>query len=84
MVKDEPESVLAELRDLILNYLQKNPSAADSLKGVMDWWLPQTYEKVDAAKIEHILEQLIADGLVRKSFLIGGTILYRQGKVKKL
>ena len=80
MDNDEPESELADLRDVILHYLQKNPSAADSLEGVMNWWLSPAYGKVDAARIEQALEQLIAEGLVRKTALVDGTVLYRQGK----
>jgi len=76
----ESESELADLRDVILNYLQRNPSAADSLEGVMNWWLPQAYENGDAARIEQALEQLVAEGLVKKISLLDGTVLYRRGE----
>lgn len=75
---DEPESELADLRDVILHYLQNNARAADSLEGIMNWWLPPTYGKVDAARVEKALEQLIAEGLVRKTGLVDGTVLYRR------
>ena len=67
-------------REAILQYLHNNPNAADSLDGIVSWWLPSTYKKVDASKIEQVLRQLVSEGLVIKSFLVDGTILYRQGK----
>ena len=75
---DEPESELADLHDVILHYLQKNPNAADSLKGIMNWWLPPAYGKVDAAGVEQVLEQLIAEGWVKKISLLDGAVLYRR------
>jgi Fe2+ or Zn2+ uptake regulation protein len=74
------ESDIAKVREAILHYLQNNANAADSLEGVMNWWLPPAYEKVDVAGVEQILEQLIVEGLVRKTSLVDGTILYRQKK----
>lgn len=65
-----------DLRGEILLYLQNNPNAADSLEGIVTWWLPQMYESVDAASVEQVLEQLIAEGRVKKLSLIDGTYLY--------
>lgn len=78
------KSDLAELHDAIVDYLQNNPNAADSLEGIMNYWLPQAYQKIDAARIEQILELLIDEALVRKIILADGTALYRQGRRKKL
>jgi hypothetical protein len=63
----------------VVDYLQNNPNAADSLEGIMNCWLPQVYKKVDAVRIEQVPEQLIADVLVRKTFLVDGTDPYSQG-----
>ena len=80
-VKNE-ESVteLENLRDGILQYLQDNINAADSLEGVMNWWLSQSYKKCSATKVEQVLEQLINEGLVRKTYLVDGTVLYSRGE----
>ena len=72
------ESDMAYLRGEIIDYLRKNPNAGDSLEGVMNWWLSQRDKKPDVAEIEQVLEQLIAEGSVRKVSLVGGTILYRK------
>jgi hypothetical protein len=70
----DPEPL--DLRGEILLYLQNNPNAADSLEGIVNWWLPQIYHSVDAASVEQVLEKLIAEGQVKKSSLVDGTNLY--------
>ena len=75
------ESDMKFLRKEIIDYLRKNPNAGDSLEGVMNWWLSQRNKKPDVAEIEQVLEQLIAEGSVRKVSLVGGTILYRKNKL---
>lgn len=82
MEYDKSESDLAELHNVIVDYLKNNPNAADSLEGIMNYWLPLAYENGDAAKIEQVLEQLIAEGRVKKITLVGGTVLYRQGELR--
>ena len=78
---EKSESDPANLQKEIEDYLQKNPNAGDSLEGVMSWWLSQRNKKPDVAEIEQVLEQLIAEGSVRKVSLVGGTILYRKNKL---
>lgn len=74
------KSDLAELHDVIVDYLQNNPNAADSLEGIMNYWVPQAYRRIDAATIEQVLEQLIDEDKVQKVVLADGAILYRQGE----
>ena len=78
MGNGESDLELANLRDVIQHYLMKNPNAADSLQGIMSWWLPFMYGKVEAARVKQVLEQLIAEGVVRKVTLVDGTILFRR------
>lgn len=75
------ESDKANMRGEIMRYLQMHPNAADSLNGVIDWWLSDRYQAEDVKEVEQVLEQLITDGLVKKVFLIDSTVLYkRNGK----
>jgi len=73
------KSDLAELHDVIVDYLQNNPNAADSLEGILNYWVPQAYRKIDRATIEQVLEQLMDEGKVQKVGLADGSILFRQG-----
>lgn len=76
------KSDLAELHDVIVDYLQNNPNAADSLEGIINYWLPQAYRKIDPARIEQTLEHLIDAGHVRKVVIAEGTVIYRKRKQK--
>jgi len=72
------ESDKTSMRSEILQYLQRFPDAADSLNGIINWWLPGKYKDEDVSKVEEVLEQLIAEGVVRKVFLIDKTVLYKR------
>lgn len=75
---DESASEIDRLHNAILHYLQSNPNAADSLGGVMNWWLPELgYEQVSAESVLQALERLVAVGVVEKIPLVDGTVLYR-------
>lgn len=61
MRNDESALVIDRLQNALLRYLQSNPDAADSLEGVMNWWLPKLgYEQVSAESVRQALERLIA------------------------
>lgn len=70
-----PADVAAEL----LDYLRERPNAADTLDGIMNWWLPRQRYETEQRKVEQALEQLVALGLVAKNRLSDGTILYSRG-----
>ncbi|WP_297324647.1 hypothetical protein [Nitrosomonas sp.] len=72
------ESSKANIRKEILQYMQTHPDAADSLNGIVNWWLSSKYSAEDMKKVEGVLEQLIKDGLVKKVVLIDKTILYKR------
>jgi hypothetical protein len=72
-----------EARTALLNYLQRNPSAADTLKGIVRWWLTDIKGKVSEEGVEYVLEKLITEGLIRKSMLADGTTLYSRSVVNK-
>lgn len=70
------EAKIARLREAILDYLQRNPEAADTLEGIVSWWLPAEPVRVEASRVERALEQLVAEGFAVKSVLVEGTVLY--------
>ena len=73
------EAGVARVRAAILEYLEHNSSAADTLDGIVDWWLPIEQRGMDRDKIDLALERLVADGLVKTTCLIDGTVLYSRG-----
>ena len=70
------ESEIARLRAAILDYLRRNPDAADTLGGIVSWWLPAESVRFDASRVERVLEELVREGFVVKSVLVEGTVLY--------
>lgn len=70
------EARITYLRHAILEYVRRNPEAADTLRGVADWWLPAEHRGTSAAVLEQALEQLVALGLIARKQLPDGTILY--------
>jgi Fe2+ or Zn2+ uptake regulation protein len=75
---DKPVPDRNHLQNAVLQYWRNNPNAADSLQGIINWWLPkQGYEKVAMESAYQALEQLVAAGVVEKVLLVDGTVLYR-------
>lgn len=70
------ESGTSHVRDAILQYLQRNPDAADTLRGVMSWWLPAQFHEKAEKDVEQAMERLVAQGDLTKTVLVDGSILY--------
>ncbi|WNL45674.1 hypothetical protein RKE25_20035 [Dyella sp. BiH032] len=65
-----------EVQTSVLAYLHRHPEAADTLDGIVNWWLPR--QRLDTARqrIEAALEALVAEGRLCRHALPGGTVLY--------
>jgi Fe2+ or Zn2+ uptake regulation protein len=68
----------ARVRVAILDYLAHNHDAADTVRGIMNWWLPPEDSSVDRSTVEHVLDQLAAEGFVSATRLADGTVIYRR------
>jgi hypothetical protein len=62
----------------ILAYLADRPDAADSARGIAEWWLGGE-AALDVAAVESALEALAREGLVRADRLAHGTRVWRAG-----
>lgn len=71
-------------RDRLINaialYLKAHPNAADSVEGIMQWWLPQQ-NPVDMNDLQQALDYLAETGAVSRTVLLDGRVLYT-GKEK--
>ena len=67
---------IPEIAQQVRNYLLMHPNAADSLHGVLRWWLPRQRYEESLDKMQQALEYLIAEGVVAKKILVGGEIVY--------
>jgi hypothetical protein len=71
---------LARLRGAILRYLRAHPQAADTMAGIVEWWLPQYLHAEAVERVQAALDELVAQGWVDKITLIEGTVLYADGR----
>ena len=77
------QSPSAEVAATVLAYLQHHPDAADTLEGIVRWWLPQQRYETEKARIEQVLETLVGEGTLSRERLPGGALLYTLSKSGK-
>ncbi|MFC5437159.1 hypothetical protein ACFPME_11365 [Rhodanobacter umsongensis] len=65
-----------EIESSVLAYLHRHPQAADTLRGIVNWWLPQQRYESGCQRIERVLSELVARGVLRRDPLPHGDVLY--------
>lgn len=65
-----------EIEHAVLSYLEQRPQAADTLDGIVRWWLPQQRYSIAQARIEATLQRLVSQGLLQQRRLPTGDALY--------
>lgn len=65
-----------EVRHSVLAYLRSHPQAADTLSGIVNWWLPQQRLETGRRRIEQVLDELVDADLLRRDQLPDGEVLY--------
>ena len=63
-MKDSDSQSTHKVAEKIVEYLRRHPRAADTLEGIVDWWLLVAGEKVSASTVEDALEMLASDGQI--------------------
>ena len=54
-----------------------HPRGADTLDGVLSWWLPANLAQIALpAEVEAAIQELIARGLIERRWLPSGQVLY--------
>lgn len=71
-----------ELSQMILNYLQKRPDAADTLEGITRWWLEFQRVELSANDVKDALESLVQKGIIRIFKAKNGSTFYKIDKEK--
>ena len=75
-MSQQDESGLAPLSYEILSYLRAHPQAADTVDGIVEWWLPRQRHDEAVDRVQNALDELVARGLMEKTTLVDGTVLY--------
>ncbi|QNH14590.1 MULTISPECIES: hypothetical protein [unclassified Xanthomonas] len=72
----DPAYADGEITATLLSYLQNHPQAADTLQGIVAWWLPQQRYIAASARIEAVLHRLVDTGALHRHALPDGAVLY--------
>lgn len=68
---------VAEMVDAIKRYLKKHPQAADTLEGIVNWWLLRQRYEIAEEVVNKALEVLVEQGTVAKMNPKGSKPIYR-------
>ena len=72
----EAERMSLSLQASLRRYLEKYPEAADSPKGIRQWWLTDELRMIPIEKLHEALMVLVVSGEMQLSTLPDGTELY--------
>lgn len=64
------------IRVAIQRHLRAYPAARDTAAGICAWWLPGQGVTEMGHCVEEVLEQMVEQGILRRTVLIDGTVLY--------
>ena len=53
------------LTDDVLSYLVEHQDAQDTLEGIVEWWLVERRIVEQTSTVKEVLDEMVADGLVR-------------------
>jgi hypothetical protein len=73
----------AEIERSVLAYLDRHPQAADTLRGIVNWWLPRQRYELGCRRIGHVLDRLVAEGTLHRDELPDGEVLYALNRPAK-
>jgi Fe2+ or Zn2+ uptake regulation protein len=64
-------------RQEIIEYLRRHPEAADTVDGILDWWMPAQRHENTMMEIQQALREFVERGLIEEVVLGNGNRLYR-------
>lgn len=71
-----------QLANEITRYLQEHEGAADTLEGVIQWWVLRQRLQEERSKVERAMSYLCEQGIVETRSLPDGKILYAPAPTK--
>jgi hypothetical protein len=80
---DDDEQLVEEITGEILAYLDAHPAAADSVEGVVQWWIGQQRFLRGLHAVARALDRLVATGQVERVPGPDGRPLYRAGPARR-
>jgi hypothetical protein len=80
LVADVAQARVEQFAAAIEAYLAAHPGAADSARGIADWWLVSCGGDARRDEIDGALDVLVGRGSVDAHALPDGTVIYRAGR----
>lgn len=74
------DSDIALMADAIKQYLNKHPQAADTLDGIVHWWLLRQRYESTVNLVNDALELLVQQGVLNKIVTHGNQTIYQMRK----
>ena len=74
---DEPDPLRKRLEEAIEAYLARSPHAADTTKGIAEWWISELAGSATLGDVDGALEALVRRGVVDRTRLPDGTEIFR-------
>lgn len=68
---------LAQMAEMIRQYLSKRPQAADTLEGVVSWWLLRQRYETATALVREALHKLVEQGVLTAVTRPGTGTIYK-------
>jgi len=72
----ERPPLVAEIETIILSYLQAHPQAADTERGIHEWWLRTADRTYTADDVLAAIQRLVATGELAMHQLQDGRVIY--------
>ncbi len=69
------DDVLA-IADRIVSYLATHQHSADTLEGIVKWWLLRQRLEEETAKVQRAVDKLCEDGVLKGISVQGGSTVY--------
>jgi hypothetical protein len=73
----EQGSAVQAIAQVVLEYLQAHPQAADTAEGISAWWLGTSRRGTRVGAVVDALEALVARGAVTRETTPAGEAVYR-------
>ncbi|MGH7712996.1 MAG: hypothetical protein ACREOG_17020 [Gemmatimonadaceae bacterium] len=67
----------ANLRALVLAYLDDHPTAMDTIDGIAEWWVLRQQIDIEVRRVSRVLALLVTDGVLEEVNQ-GGVRFYRR------
>lgn len=71
-----------EIENAVLSFLDRHPQAADTLEGIVEWWLPQQRYVTAQSRIEAVLQRMVSRGVLRMRRLPDGSAAYARSDAR--